>query len=151
MQEMIKIFIEDTSGERYECDISPDTKLSEIAFDFFEDRNWPTTDSQGRGQRAVVELVDPENPDRTKRLNSEDTIKEAGLWEGAILRIFPESIAGVVDHHDALGCVAHIDALSAVVDACVASDRAALFVIPRVQPHPHAGAVVVGDDVVDDH
>lgn len=93
----ISVFIEDTSGNRFECDIPDNTQLNQIAADFFEDRGWPTTDSQGRGQRAVVELVDPENPDRTKRLRGEQSAEDAGLWNGAVLRIFPESIAGVVD------------------------------------------------------
>jgi len=99
-KEEISIFIEDTSGNRFECDILADTKLSELAADFFEEQDWPTTDSRGRGQRAVVELVDSENPDRTKRLRGEHTVDEAGLWDGAVLRIFPESIAGIVDERE---------------------------------------------------
>lgn len=98
--ETIKVYIEDTAGERFECDLPPDTKLNKLAADFFEERNWPTTDNRGRGQRAVVELVDPENPDRTKRLRGERTIKESGLWDGAVLRIFPESIAGIIDERE---------------------------------------------------
>lgn len=64
---------------------------------FFEERGWPTTDGRGRGQRAVIERVDPTNPARTKRLRGEQTIDAAGLENGAILRIFPEAIAGIVD------------------------------------------------------
>jgi len=98
--EVISIFIEDTSGERFECDVPVDTELSTVAADFFEDRGWPTTDSRGRGQRAVVELVDPENPERTKRLRGEQTVDEANLEDGDVLRIFPESIAGRVDERE---------------------------------------------------
>jgi len=94
------ILIEDTSGERFECTVSLDIQLSKLAADFFEDRGWPTRDSRGRGQRAVVELVDPEKPDRTKRLRGDQTIDGAGLFNGAILRIFPESIAGAVDERE---------------------------------------------------
>lgn len=97
--EEIRVFIEDTAGNRFACDIPHNTQLNQIAADFFEDRGWPTTDSAGRGQRAVVELVDPENPDRTKRLRGEQTVEDAGLWNEAVLRIWPESIAGVVDDH----------------------------------------------------
>jgi ubiquitin-protein ligase len=70
--------------------------VSRVAADFFDARGWPTSDAKERNQRAVVELVDPENPDRTKRLRSEQSVDDAGLWDGAILRIFPESIAGRV-------------------------------------------------------
>lgn len=91
----MKIFIEDTAGDRFECDIPLSMELSTLAADFFDARKWPTTDNQGRGQRAVVELIDPENPDNTKRLRGDLNVEKAGLWEGAILRILPESIAGV--------------------------------------------------------
>jgi hypothetical protein len=96
----LKVFIEDTAGERFECELPAGTQLSKLAADFFEERGWPTQDGRGRGQRAVVELVDPENPDRTKRLRGEQTIDDAGLWSGATLRIFPESIAGAVDERE---------------------------------------------------
>ncbi len=96
----MQIFIEDTSNDRFECDIPEDTRLDEIAADFFEERGWPTTDSRGRGQRAVVELVDPNNPDRTKRLDGVQNADEAGLWDGAVLRIFPESIAGALNEQN---------------------------------------------------
>ncbi|HEY0406344.1 MAG TPA: ubiquitin-conjugating enzyme E2 [Pyrinomonadaceae bacterium] len=96
----IKVYIEDTAGERFECELPAKTQLSKLAADFFEERGWPTQDGRGRGQRAVVELVDPENPDRTKRLRGEQTVGDAGLWSGATLRIFPESIAGAVDERE---------------------------------------------------
>lgn len=95
----IKLCIESPDGERYECEISASTRLSTLAADFFEARGWPMQDSQGRGQRAVVELFDPERPDRTKRLRGEDTVGET-VWDGAVLRIFPESIAGAVDERE---------------------------------------------------
>jgi ubiquitin-protein ligase len=96
----VQVFIEDTAGERFECELPADIELSKLAADFFEERGWPTQDGHGRGQRAVVELVDPENPDRTKRLRGEQTIGDAGLPSGATLRIFPESIAGAVDERE---------------------------------------------------
>jgi ubiquitin-protein ligase len=95
--EQISLYIESPDGEQFECEISAATKLSRLAADFFEARGWPTSDSRGRNQRAVVELIDPENPDRTKRLRGEQSVDDAGLWDGAILRIFPESIAGRID------------------------------------------------------
>ncbi len=57
----------------------------------------PTTDSRNRQVRAVTDLVDPNNPERTKRLNSGQTADQAGLHDGDILRVFSESIAGAVD------------------------------------------------------
>ncbi|HEX8772812.1 MAG TPA: ubiquitin-conjugating enzyme E2 [Pyrinomonadaceae bacterium] len=99
-KDFVQVFIEDTAGERFECELPADTELSRLAADFFEERGWPTQDGHGRGQRAVVELVDPENPDRTKRLRGEQTVEDAGLSRGATLRIFPESIAGAVDERE---------------------------------------------------
>ncbi len=93
----LSIFVEATSGEKFEADVSADTPLETIASDFFESQGWKTRDSAGRGQRAVVELVDPNNPGNTKRLNGEHTLKEAGIHNGDTLRVFPESIAGVTD------------------------------------------------------
>jgi hypothetical protein len=98
--DFVQVFIEDTAGERFECELPPDTPLSKLAADFFEEREWPTQDGHGRGQRAVVELVDPQNPDRTKRLRGEQTVTDAGLQRGVTLRIFPESIAGAVDERE---------------------------------------------------
>lgn len=94
MSDLIKLYIESTDGEKFECEIPPATKISVLAADFFDNRNWPTSDSRGKEARAVVELVDPENSSHTKRLRGDATISEAGLWDGALLRIFPESIAG---------------------------------------------------------
>lgn len=98
--ETIQLCIQSPDGERFECDVPADVELSRLAADFFEERGWPTRDIHGRGQRAVVELVDPENPDRTKRLRGEQTVGGAGLYNGAILRIFPESIAGRMDERE---------------------------------------------------
>jgi hypothetical protein len=94
--ENITLFIESPDGQRFECEVPRTTQLSKLAADFFEERSWPRNDARGRSQRAVLDLVDPELPDRTKRLRGEQTIEEAGLWRGAILRVFPESIAGIV-------------------------------------------------------
>lgn len=91
------IFVESPSGQRFAADIPCDTPLSKVAADFFESQAWPTQDRRGRGQRAVVELVNPDDPDDTKRLNGDLDICEAGIQDGDILRIFPESIAGAVD------------------------------------------------------
>jgi ubiquitin-protein ligase len=93
-----RIFIEAPSGERFEADVPLDVKFGKLAGDFFESQGWPTQDRRGRGQRAVVELVNPNDPDDTKRLNASHTIDEAGIREGDVLRIFPESIAGAVDY-----------------------------------------------------
>jgi len=99
-EKTVHVFIEDTAGQRFECDIPVDMPYSTVAADFFEARGWPTRDAMGKGQRAVIELVDPKNPNRTKRLRSEQTAAKHGLTNGALLRIFPEAIAGVVDQKE---------------------------------------------------
>src|SRR5262249_20234962 len=71
----------------------------------FQSQGWPLEDRYGRGQRAVVELVDPENPDNTTRLNSNRGICESGLKDGDVLRIIPESRAGAVDQRARLAAL----------------------------------------------
>ena len=88
------LFVEDTTGEQYECRVPWGTRIEQIASDFFESQGWGTHDARGRVQRAVVELVDRDHPDRTLRLNGEDTVRDAGLNDSDILRVFPESVAG---------------------------------------------------------
>lgn len=90
-----KIIIEDTAGNQFECEVPAATKLSVLAGDFFHDRGWPERDAQGRGQRATVELVDASNNNRTRRLNGDQTLSEADIPDNSVLRIFPESIAGL--------------------------------------------------------
>ena len=90
----VTLYVEAPSGERFEADIPVDVRISKLAGDFFEAQGWPMQDRHGRGNRAVVELVDSENPDETKRLSGDLDIAEAGIQNGDLLRIFPESIAG---------------------------------------------------------
>jgi len=95
--ESTSIFIEAPSGERFEADVPRGTRLSKLAADFFESQGWPMQDARGRGQRTVVELVNPEDPDETKRLNGDDEIKNCGVQDGDTLRVFPESIEGPLE------------------------------------------------------
>lgn len=92
------IIIEAPSGEKFEASIPCDTRISKIAADFYEAQGWATQDQHGHRQRAVVELVNPENEDETKRLNGDDPICQADIQNGDTLRIFSESIAGVDEH-----------------------------------------------------
>ena len=97
------IYFEGPSGERFQATVPDDTPLSTMAADFAEARGWPLHDQQGRGQRAVIELVNPNDPDDTKRLNGERTVGESGLRDGDVLRVFPEAMAGgMVDERDRL-------------------------------------------------
>jgi hypothetical protein len=90
------IIIEHPTGEVFDAEVPRGRALKEVAADFYQEMNWPTTDRNGRGERAVIELVDPRNPDKTKRLNGDLDIDGNGVPEGATLRIFPEAIAGAV-------------------------------------------------------
>lgn len=97
--EMRTIIVEAPSGEKFETDIPCNTLISKLAVDFFEVQGWPT-EQRGQRQRAVVELVNPQNPEETKRLNGNGNICEEGVENGDTLRIFSESIAGAtVDPH----------------------------------------------------
>lgn len=97
--DMLRLYVEDSSGDRFEIDVPRNTRLDRIAADFFEDRQWPPRDSQG-DQRAVVELVNPRNRGTAKRLRGEQTVGGASLFDGAVLRVLPESIAGRVNEAD---------------------------------------------------
>lgn len=88
----ISLFVEDTAGNQYECSIPRTMQLGALAADFFDQMNWPVVDKQGRKQRTVIELVNPDNPEETTLLNGDHTLKKAQIQEGAILRIFPEAI-----------------------------------------------------------
>lgn len=104
----MRIYIEDTSGSRFECDVEESTLIARLADDFFEIMGWTEHDSTGRGQRAVVELVKKTASvlgKKSKRLDSGQTLADADIQEGAVLRIFPESIGGGnwdIDHQGQL-------------------------------------------------
>ena len=89
-----KIIIEAPDGNRFECNVPANTRVDILAADFFEEMNWPSRDSYGRGQRAVVELVNS-GSDTSTRLRGAQTLEDDEIKEGAVLRIFPESIAGM--------------------------------------------------------
>lgn len=88
------IFVEAPSGEKFEADVPCGTKLSAIAADFFEAQGMSSSDRRGRRQRAVIELVHPDDPSETKRLNGDDDICDSLVEDGSTLRVFSESIAG---------------------------------------------------------
>ena len=85
------IIIESPSGERFEADVPSDTTVGKLARDFFDVSGW--TQNHYR-QRAIVELVNPDEPDEAKRLDGNLTIGDYQIKNGDVLRIFPESIAG---------------------------------------------------------
>lgn len=91
------LFFETPSRQRLKTNVPPDTQINELIAELYEELNWSATDSGGTGVRAVVEIVDPDNPDRTKRLRADQTVKDAGLYDGATIRVSPEAVAGVVD------------------------------------------------------
>lgn len=93
---MKRVYIADTSGNQYECELPGNTLAGVIAADFFEQMDWPQQDAQGRGQRAIIEFLNPQTREYT-RLRPDQTIEDAQIPEGAILNIYPESIAGAVD------------------------------------------------------
>ena len=91
---IVRVYIEAPSGERFEVHISVNTKISELATDFFEVQDWPLQDSSGYSRLAVAELVNPSDPDVTSRLPGNITLGESKIKDGDTLRIFPEAVAG---------------------------------------------------------
>ncbi len=63
--------------------------------------------------------MDPENLERTNRLNPNNTLGEAGVRDNDTLRVLPESIAGAVNPHERLRALV-VDQRE--VQALVASD-----------------------------
>jgi len=93
----IRVIFQDTARKQYEVLLPRNDKLNEVSAEFFDEIYGEPIDEFGTSQRAVAELVDPNNPDNTKRLNGDETLDKLGIWDGAIIRIFPESIAGQGD------------------------------------------------------
>ncbi len=98
----INFYVEEPSGDVHSAEALSSTQVGEMAAEFFEMRQWPTTDQSGRRQRAVVERVDPEYPERTDRLNPNDTLHAAGVRDGDTLRVLPQAVAGAVNPHERL-------------------------------------------------
>ena len=82
-QRVLRIRIESPGGQIFQCQVSAQTRIRELAADFCADRGWPPHDVE----RAVVELVNPQDRDDTKRLNGEDSLDQADIRDGDTLRI----------------------------------------------------------------
>jgi ubiquitin-protein ligase len=98
----LRFYIEDPAGDIYSAEAMSNTLVRDVATDFFEERGWPTRDQAGRAQRAVVERVDPDNPESTRRLRPDQTLHDAGVQQEDTLRVLPESVAGAVSPHQRL-------------------------------------------------
>lgn len=98
----IRFYIEEPTGNVYRAEALSTTRVEDVATDFFEERNWPTRDQAGRPQRAVVEIVNQENPEQTTRVRGDQTLEEAGVRNDDTLRVHPESVAGLYNPHDRL-------------------------------------------------
>jgi ubiquitin-protein ligase len=92
----VTLNIQDTSGHNYSCHLDNQTTIKDIVHDFFESMEWPLQDSLGRGQKAVAEFLDP-NTGQYTRLRSDQTLEEAQIPDGSVLKFYPEAIAGIVD------------------------------------------------------
>jgi hypothetical protein len=103
----LRFYVEDPAGDVYRAEALSSTRVSDVAADFFEERGWPTRDQAGRPQRAVVERVDPDNPERTARLRSDQTLHDAGVQDEDTLRVLPESVAGAISPHERLRALIH--------------------------------------------
>src|SRR5690348_14639777 len=90
---VLKLYIQDNSGNRYESTVEPGTTIGNIAADFFEAMDWGQQDEATGGQRAVAEIFDPKTEKYT-RLRPDQTVEEAQIPADAILRIYAESVAG---------------------------------------------------------
>src|SRR5262245_7436140 len=83
----LRFYIEDPAGDVYRAEALSNTLVRDVATDFFEERAWPTRDQAGRPQRAVVERVDPNNPERSTRLRPDQTLHDAGVQQEDTLRV----------------------------------------------------------------
>jgi ubiquitin-protein ligase len=102
MSDTVQIYVTSTDGQWHKSEVPKEMRLDELAADFFDYWNLSTGDGRGNRMRAVIDLVDPEDDSRTRRLNSKQTVDQAELQEGSVIRIFPESMAAAVDERDRL-------------------------------------------------
>ncbi len=94
IEDMIGVIVENPAGKQFKCRVHKETLVAGLSSRFFQFHKWPETD------RAVAELVNPENPGETRRLQGRNTLADAGLRDGDVIRIFPEAVAGAVDQKD---------------------------------------------------
>ncbi len=96
-KETALIIIEAPSGEQFETEVSCYTKLRQLAVTFFFFFLWPAKDDgYYHHQRAIVELVNPDNEKETKRLDNDVEIYTLGVQDGDLLRIYTENIINPV-------------------------------------------------------
>lgn len=95
-------YIEDPAGDLYRANAMSNTLVRDMAADFFEERGWSSHDRSGRQQRAVAELIDPNDPTQSHRLRGDQTLDEAGIRDNSTVRVLPESVAGAVNPRDRL-------------------------------------------------
>lgn len=102
--EKIIIFVRDAVGNQFQTELTTDTTIGNIAADFFEMMEWPQQDAHGRGQKAVVELMDPKNHEN-KRLRADLTLAQENIKEKSTLIVITEAIAGAVDQRRRLAAL----------------------------------------------
>jgi hypothetical protein len=84
---LIQFYIEEPSGDTYRAEAMSNTRVGDIATDFFEERNWPTRDASGQPVRAMVERVPSDHPGCTEWLCVDHTLEEANVHDGDTLRM----------------------------------------------------------------
>ena len=67
--DLVHLLVESPDGAQFACEVPGDTLLSTVAAEFYAHQNWELEDGHGRQQRVVVDMVDPRNPGRTKRVD----------------------------------------------------------------------------------
>ncbi|HEY1353105.1 MAG TPA: hypothetical protein VGF67_26115 [Ktedonobacteraceae bacterium] len=91
-QQCINVYIATPAGDLLERNVFRNITVSRLADDFAESIGWPDN-SRGKSTRFCVELVEPGNPEWTRKLNDDSKLGEV-VKDGDTLRIFPESRAG---------------------------------------------------------
>ncbi len=92
--EEIRLILQMGSDEQFECMAPPDIRIGEIVAELYDQTGNSALDSGGGNVRAVIDLIDADNPANTKRINPDQTLEKASLFDGAILRISLERLAG---------------------------------------------------------
>lgn len=92
MPETITIYTETLLGQRFKAEVPSDTRLGQLADDFLKTQDRPKKNNRGRRQPAAIELLNPNDPDKKKRLNGNFGIWESGVLSDDTLRIYPESM-----------------------------------------------------------
>src|SRR5262245_5352072 len=86
------VLVKSSSGEVLDVGVEGGTILRRLVGDFLEGQGQPVIEALRQGSRPVVELEDPKNPDKRKRLQLDLDICDSPVVDGDTLVVTFERI-----------------------------------------------------------